>query len=80
MSQGIQRLQEWEAAGFPKVGTSLVDEFISDAKILLTAYRRLKRVEQDHINVLMAALYIEPDGIALVNRLVTYAIEQRKQP
>ena len=39
---------------------------------------RLRLVEEDHKNVLKAALYIEPQGIDLVNRLTTYALSQRK--
>lgn len=40
---------------------------------------RLRAVEEDHKNVLKAALYNEPGGIELVNRLTTYALRQRTE-
>lgn len=40
---------------------------------------RLRLVETDHKNVLKAALYNEPDGIDLVNRLTAYAISERSK-
>lgn len=38
---------------------------------------RLLRVEEDHKNVMKAALYNEPNGIDLAHRLSTYAISAR---
>lgn len=40
---------------------------------------RLRRVEEDHKNVLKAALHNEPNGIDLVHRLTTYAIRERRK-
>jgi hypothetical protein len=40
---------------------------------------RLRQVEEDHKNVLKAALHNEPNGIDLVHRLTTYAIRQRSK-
>ena len=74
---GIERMKDWAAQDFPEVGPTLVPEFISDARALFAEYERLRRVEEDHINVLKAALYCETGGIDLVHRLTTYAINQR---
>lgn len=38
---------------------------------------RLRNVEEDHKNVLKAALYNEPNGIDLVKRLTYFAISNR---
>lgn len=43
----------------------------------LTEIERLRRVEEDHKDVLKAALYNEPNGVELVNRLTAYALRQR---
>ena len=39
----------------------------------------VNRERDDLRNVLVAALYNEPNGIDLVNRLTTYAMQQRLQ-
>lgn len=44
-----------------------------------TEIERLRRVEEDHKNVLRAALYNEPNGADLVNRLTTWALNQRSK-
>lgn len=41
---------------------------------------RLRHIERDLGNVLKAALYMEPGGIDLANRLTTYAIKMRTAP
>jgi hypothetical protein len=46
--------------------------------IPLAELNRLNERERDLQNVLKWALYYEKDGIDLVNRLTTFAVEQRK--
>jgi hypothetical protein len=52
----------------------------SDLRVLIGEIDRLRKVQTDYHNVLKAALYLEPDGIDLVNRLTTYAISERSVP
>ena len=73
-ADAIGRMREWATNGHPEMGQSRIAEFAADARALFTAYEELR---QDHINVLKAALYQEPDGVALVNRLTTYALKER---
>lgn len=73
----VSRMRDWASQEYPEVGATMIGRFADDAKGLLAEYERLRRVEQDHINILRAALYCESGGIDLVNRLATYAISQR---
>lgn len=58
----------------------IADGRIGDGELSIEAANtiaRLLRVEADHKNVLKAALYNEPNGIDLVKRLTTFAVEAR---
>jgi hypothetical protein len=48
------------------------------AKDAIAEIKQLRLANEDHKNVLKAALYNEPNGVELVNRLTAYALSQRK--
>ena len=69
----VTRARDYLAANAAESGADVLIAELADE------VGRLRRVEEDHKNVLKAALHNEPNGIDLVYRLSKYAIRERSK-
>ena len=73
-------MRDWADQGYPAVDETRAGDFANDTKELLAEYELMRQSDADLRHVLFAALHNEPDGIDLVHRLTTYAVNQRREP
>jgi hypothetical protein len=82
METEMMSIEEWTEASHDALIERVMDRGSASKTptehAAMVEIARLRRQEIDYKNVLRAALYNEPNGIELVNRLTTFAIEQRE--
>jgi len=73
----VNALEAWVNKGDGVISDKELQNFLDDLKSLIVEYKLCARSDQDLKNVLKAALYMEKDGIDLVHRLTTHALNAR---